>query len=181
MALSTGELVWIHSINFSPVTGLTNTIGGTGNLSNPVVFNSTGIFPTGQSSIPGGSTQHMYAKLFLANTGNASDDRLSNPIFYFTNVEISDQIYMAPDPFYLGVHAAQTGTSANRVTLPGGLSASHFSGYSYETPLDLSSVYGSTVTLGTGQSIGIWLRRSIQPGLSSSNNNSFSIVVRGDI
>lgn len=181
MSLNTGELYWCHAAGFSPVTGLTGSIGGAANTGSPVVFSPTGLFPTGMSSIPGGYTQIQYVKIFLCNSGDTSDDVLTNPSIYLSNISLSNQISMAPDPYFLGIHAAQTGEAANRATLPGGLSSSHFTGYNFEVPMDLSKIYGSTVTLETGQQIGVWIRRSIQPGLSSSNSNSFSIVVRGEI
>lgn len=159
--------------NSSPVGG---NIGST--LANST---NTGIFPTGLSSVPGSAAYIRYAKLFFKHEGS-SGDSLRNPVIYITNANNSNQISIAPDAFWLGIYSQQTGGSANRATLPSGLSSSHFSGYTVQSPLSLSTISNTgNVTLSTGQSIGIWIRERIVAGLSNGYDNSFNLAIRGEI
>ena len=178
MALTTGEIVLVYPKFWPTMTGTTDIIGGTGMASNPISNSSTGIFTTGSSSVPGGSSFVRYSKLFYEHTGfSGIGNNLYNPFIYITNEAISDQISLAPDPYWLGVagHVSQTGTSAGRATLPDGLSSSHFSGRTASEPMRFNT------TLSSGQSLGFWVKMTVPAGLTSRSDNSFDFVIMGDI
>lgn len=176
MALTTGQITLVYPSSWPSITSTGTTIGGTPSTGSIVTNIATGVFPTGTSSVPGGTTYVRYSKLFYLHTGSTgAGDLLQNPLIYIANEAISDQITLAPDPYWLGSHAAQTGTSTGRAILPDGLSASHFSGYTSESPLTFST------TMSSGNSIGFWVKMSVPAGLTSRTDNSFDIVLRGDI
>jgi hypothetical protein len=176
MALTTGQIKLVYPYSWPSITSTGTLIGGVPVTGSVVSSVSTGIFPTGASAVPGGTTYVRYSKLFFLHTGNsAAGDSLQNPIIYIANEDISDQISIAPDPYWLGSHAAQTGTATGRSVLPDSLTASHFTGYTADNPLSFNT------TLTSGNSIGFWVKMSIAPGMTSRTDNSFDIVLRGDI
>jgi hypothetical protein len=178
MPLNTGEIILAYPSIWPSISNTGSVIGGTGIASTPVSSIATGIFPTGSSSVPGGSSFVRYSKLFYMHTGfTGTGNNLSNPFLYITNEAISDQISIAPDPYWLGVtnHTTQTGTSAGRASLPDGLSSSHFSGRTASTPLRFNT------TLSSGQSLGFWVKMTVPAGLTSRSDNSFDFVLMGDI
>lgn len=191
MSLTTGDILlvyptgWPHNGNAGldddNVIGGTARAGSSWNQTNYTVnLTSTGVFPTGVSTVAGGSDHIRYAKLFFYHSGDASSS-LVNPLIYLFNESISDQITMAPDPFYLGNHALETGTSVNRQTLPNELEASHFTGYTSSSPMDLKAILGADITINSGDSIGFWIKRTIPAGLPSAEEVTFNIGLRGEV
>jgi len=180
MALGTGDLSFYYPLVWPTVTGLTTAIGGGIDTGNSYLFATTGSFPTGQSNLPGAGSETMYAKIFVRHEG-VSGETLSNPMLYISNSDISDQLTIAPDPYWTGGHAAQTGQAANRLTIPGSLATGDFVNYLASSPMDLSTLSGNTVTIDSGESIGIWIKRSIPAGLSAGKTNTFNLILRGEV
>ena len=178
--LTTGQISLFYPQNWPAISDTTSEVGG-GVSSNLINSTPTGLFPTGQSSVLGGPTFTRYAKVFFRHTG-ASVDTLSNPLLYITNQSIVGQINIAPDPYWLGIHAGQTGGSANRSSVPTGLTASNFSGYTIEAPLSLTNISSTgSVVFRSGNTIGVWARLSVPAGLQNSYENSFNLAIRGDV
>jgi len=180
MALTTGDFKYYYG-DSTPATDTTgDTVGGAIDTGNEFAFHVTGLFPTGQSNLPGSASFTRYAKLFIRHEGNTGET-LTNPLVYISNENISDQLTIAADPSFTGAHAAPTGTSSGRVDLPDQMNSTDFVDYNVGTPLDLSSISGSTVQLDSGDYIALWLKLSIPAGLSDGFTNTFNLVLRGEI
>jgi hypothetical protein len=179
MALNTGEIILHYPLTHPDIYDESSTIGGNVDTSIIVNSSSTGLFATGLSTVAGGANYVRYAKVFVTNTG-LSD--LVNPVMYITNQTLSNQIEIAADPYFTGAHTASTGTSSNRAALPDKLLAVDFSGYTATNALDFSNLGSTGVTMAanSANSIGIWIRMTVQAGLPSSTLNTFSLGVRGE-
>lgn len=175
--LSNNDIKLVYPTGWSSTSNLTSPIGGPPQTGAFVSTSSTGMFPTGTSAVAGSITNYRYSKVFFLHTGQSGvTNNLSDPFVYITNETVYNQIALAPDPYFLGIHSAQTGFASNRTSIPHGLSAVYFTGYTAENPLRFTNVM-----LVTGGSIGIWVRQGIQPGLVTSYNNSFQLALNGNI
>lgn len=182
MTLTTGQIKLVYPTGWSVTTNLTAQIGGTPQTGNFVNTSTTGLFPTGTSSVAGGATSYRYAKVFFLHTGSTgATNNLQDPFVYITNETVYNQVTMSPDPYFLALHGAQTGLAVNRTTMPDQLSASYFTGYTADNPLRLSSLNIGSYTLTSGNAIGLWVRQAIVAGLTTSANNTFQFVLQGDI
>ena len=166
-------------------TGATPT--GIVNEADFVNLSRTGAFATGQSGLAGSSTYTRYSKLFFYHAGTAGDT-LTNPQVFLTNESVSDQVTFAPDAYFIdtdsfGGHGlqSQTGTATGRSVRPEGLLDSHFSGYSVSNPLNFSDLPRGTITLDSGDFLGVWLRLQVPPGLQEAREASFNLGIRGEI
>lgn len=180
MALTTGDFAFYYGDALPEATDNASPIGGSIDLNSPATYNNTGLIPTGLSNVAGAGTNHYYAKVFARHEGAASS-LLYNPQLYVRNENVSDQIYLALDPFYTGYHAASTGTADNRLTLPDGLNAGDFGQYNGDTALVVNDVATGTITMDSGDSIGFWVRVSVPAGLANSYSNNFELVLRGQV
>ena len=179
--INTGQIILTYPISWPSITGVGN-IGGLPNSGSPVNTSSTGLYPTGVSTVAGGANYIAYAKVFFVHTGiPGTYESLSNPVIYITNESISDQITMSPDPYYLNIHAAQTGITTGRFVAPIDLSTGYFTGYSADNPLRLSNMGRGTITVSNGNYIGLWVKQTIVAGLSTSADNTFNIAIQGEI
>lgn len=180
--LTTGDIKIAYPLTWPSITSTGSTIGGAPNSGSLVQSYNTGIFPTGSSSIPGGTTYVRYSKLFFTHSGMpGSNHTIQDPFIYITNETVDNQISLAPDPYFLSTDSAQTGVSSGRAVIPNGLNSGHFSGYSIDSPLRISNLPRGSFSFVSGSAIGVWVKQSIQPGLSSSATNSFQLVLKGDI
>lgn len=179
MSLTTGDFKFYYPATWPHITGLGN-VGGTINSGSEILYSATtGIFPTGLSAVNGASPDIWYTKIFVQNRG---DSTLNNPILFITNEHVSSFITMAPDPYWISGrnHVAQTGLSASRRTLPSGLVSGDFVRYTPDSPLDLRTTTTSgSVTMASGEYIGLWLKMRVPAGLSTTTDNTFSIGIRG--
>lgn len=179
--LGTGQIKLYYPTDWPSLNDGTSPIGG---LIGSTLVNgtNTGLFPTGQSALAGGATYTRYAKVFFKHEGDAADT-LSNPLIYITNITNSNQISICPDAFwFIAGYTSQTGGTANRSRVPSGLSDSYFTGYTVENPLSFTAISTTgSVSLSTGQYIGVWVRQRIVGGLGNSYDNSFNLAIKGEV
>jgi len=197
MALTTGNFAYYYGTEQPLMTGsaaLTGPIGGsgdTGSGGNAFIFSTTGLIPTGQSNLAGAGSDIWYAKVFVRHEGTAGE-LMTNPQLYVSNENISDQVQIALDPYWTGAgwsgtvnsDSGQSGTAANRRSLPEFLVTGDFVNYRGDSPLIIDDVATSSlvpVSLDSGDSIGFWIKIAIPAGLSSSYTNSFNVVLRGEV
>lgn len=180
--LSINDIKLVYPTGQPSMANITTPLGGPPSTGNLVNSTNTGIFPTGTSNLPGGSTYNRYAKVHFLHTGSTgTNNNLADPFIYITNHSIDNQVSLAADPYFYNTDSAQTGYTANRTTLPNGLSAANFIGYTVDNPLRISELPRGSYTLASGSSIGIWVKQNIQAGLVSSASNNFQLVLRGNI
>jgi hypothetical protein len=189
MALLTGNILLRHPIQFTDTNDIVGQHGGAYRHNGDVNLSVTGVFPTGTSTVPGGSDEVRYAKLFFVHSGTAGDI-LTNPLLYVTNESISNQIKIAPDPYWVKENLGsatpphwndQTGMTVNRTTVPTGLVAASFSGYTVSSPMDLKALSGTTITVDKAGVIGFWVQRTVQAGLPTNDEATFNIGLKGEI
>jgi len=179
--LTTGDIQLTYPIKWPGPTNTTNQVGGLyAHDKRVLVSNSTGLFNTGLSSVPGGSDYYRYVKVFFAHSGQAGE-YLTDPLVYIANESVTDQIVIAPDPYWLRRHAAQTGCTNNKTAIPDQLSQSEFSGYTVSNPMNISTITGSTVRMNRGDTLGVWVRLKIPGGLPNNPEATFNLGLNGQI
>lgn len=179
--LTTGDIQLTYPIKWPGPTNITSQVGGAYKHDHRVLVNNlTGLFTTGVSAVPGGSDYYRYAKVFFAHSGTLNE-YLTNPLVYIGNESVSDQLAIAPDPYWLRRHVAQTGCTNNITAVPDGLSQSEFSGYTVSNPMNISVITGSTVIMNRGDTLGVWVRLKVPGGLPSNPEATFNLGLNGQI
>ena len=181
MSLTTGQIKYYYPTKFPQNN--TGAIGGTVG-STQYANSTTGVFLTGSSDVAGAGSNYYYSKLFIKHEG-ATGDFLYNPSIYVANEYVTDQIHIAADPYWIAGrgYTGQSNEADNRLSLPDDMYSSDFKHYTQSNPMSLvalNPVTGS-ITIASGNSIGVWLRLQVVDGLESSFTNNFNLVLRGDI